>query len=69
MKKPNVSGEMSPKDQSHSYIDIIAEHIINALDQYARNTDPLEYGLPCYDVHMDKQKEIVKALLDRYITH
>lgn len=41
----------------------IAEKIIDALDSYAKDYDSHEYGLPIYNKHMDKMKEIVTRII------
>jgi len=33
--------------------------MIGVLDQYARDTDPYEYGLPVYDGHYDQMAQII----------
>jgi len=38
--------------------------MIAVLDQYARDTDPYEYGLPVYSGHNDQMAQIVIRELD-----
>lgn len=39
------------------------EDIIYALDNFGRDTCPVEYGLPSYGEHMDTMKELVRDIL------
>lgn len=41
----------------------IAEKIIYALDEYARDYNAYEYGLPTYDIHMDDMIKIVNDII------
>ena len=44
-------------------LDKLATDIVNQLDDYARDCDPYEYGLPTDDGHLEKQIEIIKRLI------
>ena len=44
----------------------LATEIVNQLDDYARDYDPYEYGLPTHDGHLEKQIEIIKRLISSY---
>ena len=44
-------------------LDKLATDIVNQLDDYARDYDQYEYGLPTHDEHLEKQVEIVKRLI------
>ena len=40
------------------------DDLIRELDEYARDYDPYEFGLPIYDEHIDNMRNIVKAKLN-----
>jgi hypothetical protein len=40
------------------------DNLIRELDEYARDYDYYEYGLPTHDEHMDNMRNIVKVELN-----
>jgi hypothetical protein len=44
-------------------LDKLATDIVNQLDDYARDYDPYEYGLPTHDSHLENMYEIIKRLI------
>ena len=46
-----------------SNLDQLATDIVMELDEYARNYNSYEYGLPVHDPHLERQVEIIKQLI------
>jgi hypothetical protein len=44
-------------------LDKLATDIVNQLDDYARDYNPYEYGLPSHDSHLENMYEIIKRLI------
>jgi hypothetical protein len=43
----------------------LIEEIILKLDEYARDYDNYDYGLPLHDEHMDKMKAIIQEIIKK----
>ena len=67
-RKPKVETSTEPAIVGNTVLaaaalDKLATDIVNQLDDYARDYNPYEYGLPTHDEHLERQVEIIKRLI------